>query len=436
MRRLAVLVLTLPAAACADAFAPEPAEPLPTESPPPTPVVRLTTSTSGPGSPSYIYHVGFDNGNYAWALPGKPADFYAASGDLRLTGLAPGCAAAGNPRTVPIAGDTVHVHFDITCQAPPPPVAAVGEFLVDDEYLVGFDSLGRSARVLGIGRSPAWRPDGELLAFIGGTGAARGVMVLDPATGSTLGVGGTFASEYPEGRLLAWHPDGDRVAFGVGTGLRLLTVLGGEQVTLQPGLGAIRNVDWSPSGDSLVVSSDSGIALVAADGSGRRVLADSRAHLDASPSWSPAGEWVAIARIYIPYPVCPCGPGIGFGFPFFGSHATHTAGNQLVLARTDGSMPHQILETSVGGGFAWSPNGSRLAYTGPEWTVHIATPDNAVPTSLGVRGVPSWAASGELRVHGDEGVYLFQADGSGRTTVVGAEDESMFRYMGGPAVWR
>jgi WD40 repeat protein len=434
VRHLVALALVLPAAACADAFAPEDGEPLPFD-PPLPPITSITASTSGPGNPQYIYRVDVDGVYDVQLLPGKPVEVFSNLGEFRLTGIAPGCTAAGNPRTVPLSGDTIHVHFDVTCHTPPPEVAALGQVHIDGEYIVGYDSLGRSARVLGTGLSPVWRPDGKAIAFIAWVGPARQVMVLDMATGSTLPVGDTFAWESWEGQLLAWHPDGSRVAFGSGSGLRLLDVPGGGQVTLEPGLGVIRNVDWSPSGDSLVVSSDSGIALVAADASGRRVLAETYGFGDASPSWSPGGEWIAIARNVISFPGCPCGPGIGFGFPLFSSRTTHAAADNLILARSDGTGPHIILETSEGGGFAWSPDGSRIAYTGSSGTVHVALPGEGSPVSLGVTGIPSWTADGRIRVHGAEGLHLFEADGTGATVVVGPEEESMLTY-GGVLGWR
>ena len=139
---------------------------------------------------------------------------------------------------------------------------------------------------------PAWSPDGQSLAFVGGDGVRDDVYVVR-ADGSALTrvtVGAAVGEKGP-----VWSPDGGRLAYTVGpsTGIpSSIHVVGrdgrSDEVVLRgPDVGVVELQDWSPDGRTLLftkdVSAEGGhIAFVAMapDGSDQRLL---RAEEDSAP---------------------------------------------------------------------------------------------------------------------------------------------------------
>ena len=394
-------------------------------SPPPPPhvpaFVEVTVSTTGPGAGREAYLIQTFVGAW-WVLPGEPLVIAPIDAEIRLIGVADGCSAGPNPRdAVLVSGDTTQLHFDVACTEPRASVASVGTLTLDRPLLFGLDALGRSARLLGEGVSPAWSPDGELLAFVSVANASARIAVLDPDAGSVRSVSDALPDSGNGGPVVAWHPGGGRLAAVSGRRIVFLDPVLGPQSAFDPGLGRLRNLDWSPDGDSLVVASDSGLAIVAADGSAQRVLAGTDPDFAGNPAWSPDGQFIAYA---------------GRGYPAE-SPGEPAIGEGLFIVATDGSAPRHMSLMPDGGRFAWSPDGSRIAYPSGAFTILVRESEGTLPaTVLGASGWPSWTRDGRLRVHGDEGVFTFAPDGSDRTVVVdGSGGMELFRSLGAGLHW-
>ena len=169
--------------------------------------------------------------------------------------------------------------------------------------------------------TPAWSPDGERIAFAhtpgSGSGAAKGVIVVMDADGS----GRVELTDHSDTQDFvydsspAWSPDGSLIAFtrarftGSGKGgVAIYTVdpASGEE---HPVIEDAAEPAWSPDGRSIAFTStrdrfgetcfhecgvSAEIYVAAADGTGVQRVTTSEAS-DQSPAWSPDGELVAFS---------------------------------------------------------------------------------------------------------------------------------------------
>lgn len=192
-----------------------------------------------------------------------------------------------------------------------------------------------------------WSPDGTRLAWSDArTGIpGEGITVMN-ADGS--GEVRIFVSTENIGKL-TWSPDGSKIAFMMvtdvasiigeifvinadGTGLAQLTSDGG--LNLDPA--------WSPDGSTIAFVSSVGLpspslgpvlAVMNADGTGRRLLAPAQNAFDSHPAWSPDGRMIVFSRS-------------------LDHDAGHVGG--LHVIRSDGTGMVQL--TDVGGGSpSWGP---------------------------------------------------------------------------------
>lgn len=107
----------------------------------------------------------------------------------------------------------------------------------------------------GIERDPHLSPDGATVAFVwdGGDGGSDDLYVQQIGVGTPLRL-----TETPEDEASpAWSPDGQRVAFVRGGDIFSVPVIGGAERRLA-GLGgrAVREIVWSPDGETLAVSAE------------------------------------------------------------------------------------------------------------------------------------------------------------------------------------
>jgi Tol biopolymer transport system component len=154
------------------------------------------------------------------------------------------------------------------------------------------DAATGAEQRLGEGVDPAWSPDGATIA------AARrnqgGIVLFDAEAGAETWllnlVARTTGVHSP-----AWSPDGSMLAF----------LRGHEIFVVRPGDAAPRReakltttlrrrdaLAWSPDGSMVAFETDDGLGVVAADGSGERLLSVRGRH----PSWSPDGQRLAVTR--------------------------------------------------------------------------------------------------------------------------------------------
>lgn len=235
------------------------------------------------------------------------------------------------------------------------------------------DTVGGAPRQLTAdqGWSPwAWSPTEDQLVVVLG----RDVTLIDAATGRETDLGTVVGPEDIEGYAvhnLVWSPDGTRIAYDTGRGggsVYTIDVASGEQTLLIPrpaGTGEITDIDWSPDGAHLAI-----------------------AYMDA---------------LYIASHKAELGP-------------VWYKAKALYLANADGSDLRRldrivasdwgVWHPGMSVGTAWSPDGTRLAYSnfsGPDhrelqvWTVTL---DGSAPTLVASRcclsdgGEPVWSPDG------------------------------------------
>lgn len=198
-------------------------------------------------------------------------------------------------------------------------------------------------------RAPSWSPDGRYVAFSRRPAGKLGsrIFVADSRGRVVRQFGSGVANTDP-----AWSPDGQRIAYSAaeqGSSRIVVASALGRVIAELPTLAAFASRPaWSPDGKWIAyverldtdADSEAGlsrIAVIAADGTGRRLFATGAG----DPAWSPDGSEIA----YVAYATRWLDTG------------------DVAVARVDGSSKRRLTTTSTPEARpVWSPDGTLLAF--------------------------------------------------------------------------
>jgi Tol biopolymer transport system component len=229
-----------------------------------------------------------------------------------------------------------------------------------------------------------------------------------------------------------WSPDGSKIAFmrvkafidvPVPPGARppisiyVMNADGSDQRNLTPGgVRSFRNLVWSPDSKQLAVEctekpadrdGNGQICIINVDGSRiQRVVPPQL--FGTSPSWSPDGHWIAFR-----------GQAASMDQPALGIYLVSPDGKQLRTITAKSSTP---------GPLAWSPDGTKLAYTFGKQNKDIAvinvdgSGEHDIDLDTTSLSDPLWSPDGtRFLIMSDGGVSIINVDGTGMREVVSPE---------------
>lgn len=327
-----------------------------------------------------IAFIGVGAGESTWSADGRGSDVYLVAPDgTGLTRLTETTEVEWGPAWSP---DGTHLAFireveaggqrptDVDCGVDGVADPAACERGTPGQYAIVVSSAAPGTeRVVfqsaGVINFLGWSADGTRLSF--NHDGSGGLVVLDLATGSTQLV---LAGSYD---VVAWALDGTRlvtqgVADASGSDLYLVFIDDREPIRLTSGEGYEWGPAWSPDGSQIAFSFDPDgsarahrIEVMAADGSGRSVLAEEAY----GPAWSPDGALIAFVKT--------------FGDPTGRS-------NQVWVMAPDGSGQRKLADG--GSRPRWSPDGALIFWRGDDGTTWSIPPDGSALTKLPTGGVP------------------------------------------------
>jgi TolB protein len=200
-----------------------------------------------------------------------------------------------------------------------------------------------------------------------------------------------------------WSPDGTRIAFdwtlhwsgqGAASGIYVMNADGSGRKLLANAPWAVPA--WSPDGSKIAFWRSDGIYLVDRDGSILHLVKSQGSTLAYSPSWSPDGATIA-----------------------------YSENNRVYVINADGTG-----QRLLGDGYfpAWSPDGKTIAFLSPKQSNHtnqvwIMKADGSDKRPLQIRSWEdcelTWSPAGQLAVSNPAGLFLVHPRGDVMTKLSG-----------------
>jgi Tol biopolymer transport system component len=316
------------------------------------------------------------------------ADLTVGQHEVELLDVADNCSVAGeNPRSVTVQdGVTTRVDLTVAC----PPFYDYIAFSGGGLSVMRPDGSER-VKLTDIRGTPAWAPDATRIA----TSGSGGIWVLNTATMHltqlTLTDGGGYPSWSPDGTRIAYHHF-DCVDCDTCGDIWVINADGTDPMNLTPGPARGLEPAWSPDGSRIVFTREvDGIRevfVMQADGSNPVRLTDLRASMPGSRyrpvAFDPAWS--------------PDGARIAFSGP------GEQADNTIWVMDDDGSNVTQVtadLPAYQAWRPSWSPDGTRIAYwvyrpdDGYSYQIYVMEADGSNPVNItngeGVNTNPAWS---------------------------------------------
>jgi Tol biopolymer transport system component len=295
--------------------------------------------------------------------------------------------------------------------------------------------------------SPTWSPDGKQIAFNSNREGQQAIFVMN-ADGSSVR---RIHNGLPVSNGAIWLPDG-RIRFGDGRNIYTMKPDGSEVVRL--------NYSGEPSPDGRqilfikeVIPGESDELFVAnADGRNPRRLTHNKI-FDGAPGWSPDGRKI----VYTSFPdadwtkgfICTInsdGGGLtrltneplkATGPPRWSPDGTRIAfrvsdnPNAIYVMKADGRNQMKLTDVATGlFGFAWAPDGKKIAYATDyegNFEIYVINSDPTHQTNLtrhlGEDTTPRWSPDGKKIAfisnrEGKTALYVMNSDGSEQQKVL------------------
>ena len=226
-------------------------------------------------------------------------------------------------------------------------------------YLVDLDHLADEAKIIGLGESPSWSPDGAQIAYVQYTNSGSDIYIIDADGKNQKQITSADGGEWEP----VWSPDGEQIAYSYEHGeIHVINTDGtNNQVIVSSGLFDYYSPAWSPDGKKLAFLEASGglsaeLYIANIDASNFRKIVG-RVDWASRPVWSPDGRAIA-----------------------YGCYAPDV---QICVVKLDGTGMNVLTNENTNGSPSWSPDGHWIAfssYRDNNWEIYIMKSDGSDQT--------------------------------------------------------